>query len=338
MALRYVNTASTAGGDGTTNATSGANRAYASLSEWEAARMTGTLSEIEEVICEGSAADTTLCIVAGATTSSSFYPLIRTDTAGRHDGKWNTAKYRLSVSRSSNAVLEIQVNDCRVSGLQAENTDTGNFDEVVSFTGSGVFYFEKSILRCDGVTGSNRLALNIGSAAVASTIRVYNNIIYGFITTGSVGIFADYGSDLYHVYNNTVYGCTQGFLFADDSGTLNLKNNIANGNTTDYVLGSYFGTIVSAKNISEDTSSPNSAYRSLAVTFVNEAGKDFHLSASDTAAKDAGDDLSVTFTDDIDFTTRSGTWDIGADEIASVAAAALLFARTSPGSLARLRR
>ena len=28
---RYVNTASTPGGDGTTNATSGANRAYASL-------------------------------------------------------------------------------------------------------------------------------------------------------------------------------------------------------------------------------------------------------------------------------------------------------------------
>jgi hypothetical protein len=32
---RYVNVASTSGGDGTTNATAGANRAYASLSEWE---------------------------------------------------------------------------------------------------------------------------------------------------------------------------------------------------------------------------------------------------------------------------------------------------------------
>ena len=50
MQTRYINTASTAGGDGTTNATSGANRAYASFAEWEAARQ-ASLTEVEEVIC-----------------------------------------------------------------------------------------------------------------------------------------------------------------------------------------------------------------------------------------------------------------------------------------------
>ena len=54
-------------------------------------------------------------------------------------------------------------------------------------------------------------------------------------------------------------------------------------------------------------------------TFVDEANDDFHLaSTDDTGAKDYGTDLSsdpnLSFNDDIDGDTRSGTWDIGADE------------------------
>lgn len=47
---------------------------------------------------------------------------------------------------------------------------------------------------------------------------------------------------------------------------------------------------------------------------MNEGSYDFHLDSSDTAAKDQGYDLSAIFTTDIDGDTRSGTWDIGADE------------------------
>jgi hypothetical protein len=54
------------------------------------------------------------------------------------------------------------------------------------------------------------------------------------------------------------------------------------------------------------------------VAFVDEDGDDFHLNASDTVAKNKGTDLSgdsyLPFSDDIDGQTRSGTWDIGADE------------------------
>lgn len=55
------------------------------------------------------------------------------------------------------------------------------------------------------------------------------------------------------------------------------------------------------------------------VTFEDEAGDDFHLDSTDTGAVDYGTDLSgdanLAFTDDIDGNTRSGTWDVGADEI-----------------------
>jgi hypothetical protein len=41
--------------------------------------------------------------------------------------------------------------------------------------------------------------------------------------------------------------------------------------------------------------------------------EDLHLKEGSDAI-DVGTDLSATFTDDIDGVTRSGTWDIGADE------------------------
>ena len=54
------------------------------------------------------------------------------------------------------------------------------------------------------------------------------------------------------------------------------------------------------------------------ISFADSANKDFHLSSSDTSAKDAGADLSadanLAFSTDIDSTTRTGSWDIGADE------------------------
>ncbi|MCK4945283.1 MAG: hypothetical protein KAS59_03365, partial [Alphaproteobacteria bacterium] len=55
-----------------------------------------------------------------------------------------------------------------------------------------------------------------------------------------------------------------------------------------------------------------------AFSFINEAGDDFHLSLTDTAAKDSGTDLSadanISFSNDIDSEVRSDAYDIGADE------------------------
>jgi hypothetical protein len=111
---------------------------------------------------------------------------------------------------------------------------------------------------------------------------------------------------------------------AYNTGTLNLKNNLANGNTTNdyYFEGGH--TRNTATNLSEDTSSPNNTWDSKAVTFENEGSDNFHLASGDTAAKDQGTDLSadaaLAFSDDVDGATRSGTWDIGADEYTAAAA------------------
>jgi hypothetical protein len=49
-------------------------------------------------------------------------------------------------------------------------------------------------------------------------------------------------------------------------------------------------------------------------TFVDADNDDFHLAAGDTTWKNAGTDLSATFTTDIDSETRTAPWDIGADQ------------------------
>ncbi|MHC4825844.1 MAG: hypothetical protein ACYTEY_04730, partial [Planctomycetota bacterium] len=53
--------------------------------------------------------------------------------------------------------------------------------------------------------------------------------------------------------------------------------------------------------------------------FASLSGEDFHLDPSGHNAGDTGLDLSASFTDDIDGETRSGLWEIGADDGGSFA-------------------
>jgi hypothetical protein len=115
--IRYVNTASTAGGDGTTNATAGANRAYATL----AAAVSGEAADLVSlnvwlhIYCEGTAIDVSSPDVTGYTTSEACRILIECSSANRHSGKWTTAKYRLGNTFSG---LNIQEDYVTVQGLQ----------------------------------------------------------------------------------------------------------------------------------------------------------------------------------------------------------------------------
>ncbi len=76
----------------------------------------------------------------------------------------------------------------------------------------------------------------------------------------------------------------------------------------------------SGTNISEDATSPDTAYRNKIIHFVDETNNDFHLANTDTNARNQGTDLSadanLALADDIDGDTRPyrNVWDIGADE------------------------
>lgn len=105
-----------------------------------------------------------------------------------------------------------------------------------------------------------------------------------------------------------------------DMSTFNINNNAYNGGALSqpfYIDGNQFdfngwkSYLQSKGVIGADSSSSVGA-----VSFVNRASKDFHLSAQDTLAKDRGVDASSYYTIDRDRVSRpqGGAWDVGAYE------------------------
>jgi hypothetical protein len=326
MITRYVNTASTPGGDGTTNATAGANRAYASLAEWQTARQ-AVLSEVEEVICEGSTADGGVTI-DGWTTTASNYILIRTATAGRHPGKWDTSKYR--IESVSNRGIQINEDFVRINGLQFQLTETTalGFGAIYihgSVATGAELYVENCIMK--GVVSAIGVAYGIyiaTPAAGARTLRIRNCIAYDFIngttTMGGYGL-ATSGIWTVYCYNNLAIDCRRGFECGFTSDLVHYKNCCAQNCTDMTFRGSGFNAASTDNCADVANDAPTTNLVTGSPTFVDEAGDDFHLASNDSVCKDAGVDLSgdsnFPFSDDIDGETRS-TWDIGPDEYVEV--------------------
>lgn len=107
----YVNRASSAGGTGTSNATSGANRAFVSL--LEAATVLAALLAADDVTiyCCGAAADNTYPQFGGTVVQAGFTLTIAghpTDPNGAHQGYYNAQRYRL-ISDGVNETIRLGV-------------------------------------------------------------------------------------------------------------------------------------------------------------------------------------------------------------------------------------
>ncbi len=320
MATRYVNTASTAGGDGTTNNTSGATRAYATLSEWEAARqanLTGLGAEV--AICEGSAADATAVTIDGWTTTASDYIEVKVEQANRHPGTWSTSHYRLVAAASFVPMLNILEPYARLEGLQIQNTGTSNsgtrglyFNPGVTGTSNDDSYGRALIVRnSPGATGIE------GNSGVQTLI---NCLSYG---NGSNGIRCNFGAA--GLGTMTCLNCVSagnggaGFTTSSASNAGVLRNCYSGGNTgVDYSTN--WDTLQTCYSEDGTESTPTAAYSTSSgayFTNITAGSEDFHIGAS-SSLKDVGTDLSATFTTDIDGETRptgASTWDVGVDEI-----------------------
>lgn len=241
---RYVNTASTAGGDGTTNATSGTNRAYATMSAAEAA-VQGTINSGDEtvVLCCGTAADTTAVTINGSTVNGKLiFRANPDDAAGKYTGNlhWSTSHYRLSRSTAGNTVT---ISDANVTldGLQIELTNTGGSgDAAVGFeSGStGTQNLLSLRLRCSD-TGGGGVVYAYSSSR---TINITNCVISKFITN-ALYIEATDSAAVLNVYNNTftndfstsdTYPAVAAYNFA--AGKISIKNNAFIGSASSPIL------------------------------------------------------------------------------------------------------
>ncbi len=320
--IRYVNTASTAGGGGTTNATAGANRAYATLSEWEANEGTDLVTDgdTHRVICSGGA-DSTAVTINGFTVGASNYVTIE----GEWDastGRLNTSQYHLTSTSDSQILCD---------------TDYTVFDKV-QFDGGAT---SNQLLRWgtsknDG-TVKNCLFTDAARYGVfhntrSTNVTYFNNLFYEIarspigVGTTSTGMGTVYNCTAYNFNTANVAGGS--FIQQDANDQFKVVNCIAiadSASTRADFEESFTLLTGSDYNASSDTSAPGAnSIHSITDTaeFVSVAvgSEDFHLNSGSTLLGDGvgpSTDSSVPATD-IDGDTRSGTTcDIGFDEYAA---------------------
>ena len=321
----------------------GSGTNYTSLSAWEAGEqgdLTGARDEIAvaKCRCTGGSADTTGVYINGWTTSSTQYIKIWTDPSEgyRHSGKWSTGnKYRLQLSNYWACIyLDQTPLHIKIIGLQIYSTDTSGVDSCIHSSGATAgddITVSHCVLRNTPGDSSNSFGFYYISyqTSGSSTLKIYNNIIYDSGERGLYVSTVSAGGVLYaYIYNNTIidaygYGMYLSQNWNTGTGSYYVRNNIIQGSGTQdyYVPDPSQCQPTTSKNITSDTSSPDSSYRSKTVSFADRDNDDFHLSSSDTEARGNGDNLYndsyLPFQDDIDGQDRGGSgasWDIGADE------------------------
>lgn len=336
--IRYVdpNSAACTGANcGTTNALSSADNthAYPSLFAWEAARQRNlvTADEIERVICSSDdagsthAADTTGVTIDGWTTDATRY--IQIEAASSHGGKWNESIYR----RDGAARLQIGESFVNVIGIQIRITSAATRSLFINGAGvNGTINISNCYLESSG-SGSSHI-LDVYSIA-ATTVNVYNTISVNVTGSGRYAFYVNDADATVNLYNCTginKYNNSTSRTFMVDAGTMNLANCLGVASGTSPAFYKAAAATVSASYCASDDATADdwggSGNRiNQAFTFVDEANNDFHLASDDGGARDFGvsDPGSGLYSDDIDGVTRTGTWDIGADEYVAAGGSAI---------------
>lgn len=290
----------------------GGNNDYSTLSAAEAAQEAirpNLVANDEQLIFRMFAFnDTTAASIAGTWTTDATRRIVVTSPSGqRHSGTFNTA--RAYMSNTASNCLTMNVANTLVEWMQF-TVSTANVTCIT--TNSAGVMIRNCILRATDVNPQI-----LCSITAACTIR--NTLVYN---SGRHGIFVN--SNTVTLQNVTVAGCPRNGIW-NLGGTANVicTNVLASGNGNGTTLfdfdnsgGGMTGnmtTCASADGTADDFGGTgNRAGQTF--SFVNAGSGDFHLTSSDAGARDFGTDLSGTFPDDIDGETRSGTWDIGADE------------------------
>lgn len=313
--VRYVNTASS-GGNGTTNETSGANAAYATLAACEDAEdgVAYSAGETCTINCSGATADTTPVNFSGWDADVSI--IVNGDNT---TGKWNTGAYRIEITQNNDfPCITNTINNIQFVNLQCKMIASGNYGNMylVSNTPAGAHtvLFSKCIFWAnDSSTWTNSQGITLNWAGGTGTVTIKDCEIYrtGGAAAGSAIYINQYGTA--NIYNCTITGnWNYGINRAD--GTVVAKNCYSATTSGS----SYNGTITQTTCASSDTTASGTALDSIAYstdnfTNVTAGSEDLHLTAA-SALKDVGTDLGTDT--DIDGQDRDTNtpWDIGADE------------------------
>ena len=313
---RYVNTNSASGGDGTTNTTTGVNRAYSNLAEWQSAEVTDLVSagNVMEVICSGGA-DTSDVAISGWTTSAANYILIHA-TDDKHSGVFDANKYYFEgdsvATRMNISTGYVYIEDLQFTRLTPASSSAQR--AVISWTSSvGFQYVRRNIFKFD----SNVITGTVGAFQFNSSTPDYvitDNIFDNRLVNGganNICITGIGGSADALIYNNTFINWPTAI---DSKANYIVKNNIFQDCSTDIS-----GTINASNNYNLTDNSSIGGANSVAssvLTFENKPGFNFALASGDTDAISSGigpsSDANVSTTDVLGATRSGDSTDIGA--------------------------
>lgn len=327
--VRYVNLASV-GGDGTTNAITGPNAAYASLSAWSAAEATNLVTDgnTHRVYCEGGLDSTPVDLGSdGWTQNATHFITIEVTVANRHNGTFGTG-YRFDGNAGVYTAWLVLGAYTRIIGVSARNTGTVYGGDGITI--SSYAQIQKGLVSSRALTGA--AAISVNSSAISAYI--FNTVINNEgNSTG--GILLSALTDGARIYNNTIVNCDIGM---NDIGgyvdsNIYLENNVFFGNTTDvadnnatWAAADYNATdAANTTALDALASGTHNVANIVSGDFTNTAGDDYSL-ASGSNLLDVGNDLSAYLTDDVIDTARpqNSVYDIGAFERAGTSPSAAI--------------
>lgn len=330
----YVNTASV-GGDGTTNATSGANAAYASLASWEA-NSGGSATDDYVVDCCGGADSTavTLDFPTNITTGSVTIRANRSDPAGFYTGPLvlSTDHYHLAVAGSC---LTQNEGNSTVDGIQFLVSHATGFAGAVRSTigGSSGQHFTIKNCRMLNTAGTDYgigFGAGVSLGGGGTTQNFENNLVVGFDAAGIYSNISTHTTKTVNILHNTVYGdgSSSGIRALTSSGegnpTVNVIGNaVANsGSTATINVTLAVGTVNYADNAIDDYplgTTDEISLGSAASAWTNPGSSttnDFTVKDSSSALYQ-GVSPTVLTTDLLGYTRDGASHDIGAYELQS---------------------
>ena len=225
--------------------------------------------------------------------SNGYLFKITADSGAEHNGGAYGNGARVNMATSDSLVFQNGGDvDAEVSKLALEVSGSVNRGIDVNSAGDGgLFTINRLLIAGDADTAEG---IRIGSNT--KNIIVKNSIIYGLSGGTGIAVVGLGSGESASIFNNTLIGCDNNFLQGGASlgGTLLLKNNLCQaGVTADYSEGGGgYGT--TAKNVSEDATSPDAAYRSKDV-HTNDV---FQGYATDMRLDSGGDSTNLAILDD----------------------------------------
>jgi hypothetical protein len=330
VVTRYIDTGSTAGGDGTTNATSGANRAWPNFNHAIGELNTAYSSDLVtadvqiDLISSGAVDDTTALTNALPASNASCYIHWQVPVADRKV-PWDANVYTFSRGVGFAPVVTLTTHSIRVTGIQIVHTSNLNVGGQ-----HGLVFLTTGEFVADGVkVGKTQ---NAGQGAIVGTgssgLIVLRNCITGlrplpassFGWVGGISLTSLPSNTTVLLYNNTVvannnggsaFGITIGFTAGGSNKVARVKNNL--------IQTSNVHAIAITNATTSDTATNHTAAGTDAA-FVDVTNGNLRLTNLDTVARNLGTDLSAVadwpFNVDGDLTTRpvGSAWDIGAHE------------------------